>query len=90
MNKYTFLVKPALFIFNLIFVTWLVFSIEKIKPSDFGSYGEFFEDTRPLPIKVNKQELKKLFYEHRTGKLDSLMLERKIEDLFVVPGAPSK
>ena len=90
MKKYTFLAKPALFIFNLVFVTWLVLKIEKLQPSDFGRYGSFFEDNRPKPVMIDKAYLKRLFHNYRSGSLDSLSLEQKIDQIFTAPRPRSR
>lgn len=79
MKNYTFLLKPAFFIFNLIFATWLVFKIEEISPSDFGKYKSLFEDT-PGSIGYKKKRLKKIIIEYKAGKIDSIQLERQLEN----------
>ncbi|MCD6017333.1 MAG: hypothetical protein K0S53_454 [Bacteroidetes bacterium] len=78
MKNYTFLLKPAFFLFNLIFATWLVFKIEEISPSDFGKYKSLFEDP-PGSIGYKKKHLKKIIIDFKAGKLDSLQLERQLE-----------
>jgi hypothetical protein len=86
MKEYSFLVKPVFFIFNLIFATWLVLSIEKIKPSDFGEYNTIFAPA-PKPRMVGKQDkvyLKKLAEEYCAGKIDGKKLDEELER-FVAP-----
>ena len=78
MKNYSFLIKPAFFLFNLVFATWLVFKIEEISPSDFGKYKSLFEDP-PGSIGYKKKNLKRIIVDFKAGKLDSLQLERKIE-----------
>ena len=87
MTKYTFLLKPVFFIFNLIFATWLVFKIEEITPSDFGRYKSLFEDPPKLSPdnSHHKQYLKKLCSDYRNGKLDSLGLELKLDGYLTDP-----
>ena len=79
MKNYTFLFKPAFFLFNLIFATWLVFKIEEISPSDFGKYKSLFEDA-PGSVGYKKKRLKKIIIEYKAGKLDSVQLERQLEN----------
>lgn len=82
MKQYKFILKPLFFIFNLIFATWLVLKIEKIKPSDFGEYKSIFY-TGPKPKLVttaDKDYLKKLCTEYKQGTIDSLKLEKSLED----------
>ena len=82
MKKYTFLIKPALFIFNLVFATWMVFAIEKIRPSDFGRYGDIFDTRQPSAMElINKKKLVKLCKDYKAGNFDSLQLEEKIDRL---------
>jgi len=83
MEKYKFLLKPAFFIFNLLFSTWLVFQIEKISPSDFGKYKSIFENPpKPIPVQ-KKQELKKLCADYKAGLLDSAGLEQRLDKFLV-------
>lgn len=46
---YAFLVKPIFFIGSLLFATWLVLYIEKIKPSDLGKYESIFKSNEQGP-----------------------------------------
>lgn len=88
MAKYKFLLKPLLFIFNLVFATWLVLAIEKISPSDFGQYEFLFEDSSPKPEKVKairKDFLKKLCTDYKMGRLDSTGLEKGLERFLTAP-----
>ena len=86
-TKYKFLLKPIFFIFNLLFATWLVFKIEEITPSDFGRYKTLFEDPPRLSPDNNhhKQYLKKLCHDYKSGKLDSLELELKLDGFLTDP-----
>ena len=89
MAKYTFLLKPLFFIFNLLFATWLVFKIENISPSDFGSYKYLFEETPPSILQIKTSEvyyLKKLCSEYKSGKIDSINFEQKFNKLLPLPG----
>jgi hypothetical protein len=82
MKDYSFLKKPVFFIFNLIFATWLVLAIEQIQPSDFGNGASFFLPP-PRPKKVteaDKPYLRKLASDFRSGKIDSLTLEKELEE----------
>jgi hypothetical protein len=86
MKNYSFLLKPVFFIFNLLFATWLVLAIEKVKPSDFGAYKSIFEST-PKPRTVSRADktyLKNLFRDYKTGKIDSARLEEHL-DAFLEP-----
>ena len=87
MTKYKFLLKPLFFIFNLLFATWLVFKIEEMTPSDFGRYKYLFEDPPKLsPDKMHhKLYLKKLCTDYKSGKLDSLELEEKLDGFLRTP-----
>lgn len=86
MKKYSFLFKPLFFIFNLCFATWLVLSIEKIKPSDFGKHKSIFERTPKLKTVSpgDKTYLKDLFARYKTGVIDSLRFEKELDN-FVSP-----
>jgi hypothetical protein len=91
MKKYKFLLKPIFFIFNLLFATWLVLKIEKIKPSDFGEHKKFF-DPAPAPRVVtpdDKNYLRDLAIDYKYGRLDSVTLERKL-DKFLEPPSDEK
>lgn len=81
MESYKFLFKPMFFIFNLLFATWLVLEIEKLRPSDFGKYESFFKSgpDRKQISRENKAFLKYLFAQYKAGKLDSTAFERQIE-----------
>lgn len=86
MKKYRFILKPALFIFNLLFATWLVFAIEGIKPTDFGRYGYLFEDTPALKTKkLKKQHLVKICSDFKSGKLDTTDLLKRIDMYLALP-----
>jgi hypothetical protein len=79
MKKYSFLFKPAFFIFNLLFATWLVLSIEKLHPSDFGQYRNIFErDFKPTDDNSSKEYLKNLFDNYHKGKIDSTELNKQL------------
>ena len=81
MKNYTFLLKPVFFIFNLIFATWLVLAIEKIKPSDFGEKRSIFERA-PKPKTVGPQDkmyLKSLAIDYKNGKIDDKKLDQALE-----------
>ena len=80
MREKLFIFKPLLFIFNLIFATWLVLEIEKLSPTDFGKYKSLFETPEPLsPEKLgDKVYLKRLCTEYKAGKLDSTEVEELI------------
>jgi hypothetical protein len=80
MKKYKFLLKPLFFIFNLLFATWLVLKIEKIKPSDFGKHKSiFYSEPKPRIVSLDDKEyIKQLFEDYKRGELDSLKLEEHI------------
>jgi len=88
MRKYKFLLKPLFYIFNLLVATWLVLLIEQSRPSDFGKYQYFLKGERPPAVIIdnNKQYLKGLFRGYRTGKIDSVQLERELARFFAWPG----
>jgi len=81
MAKYTFLLKPVFFIFNLLLATWLVFEIEQISPSQTGGQGPLHD---PVPGIDNekKERLKKICFDFKAGLLDSSHLEQKLDELF--------
>jgi len=91
MKKYLFLLKPASFIFNLLFATWLVLHIEKIRPSDFGEYKSLFDPpTVSTPDKTkSKKYLKQIFFDYKAGKLDSIELELKLDKYLTPPAVAS-
>jgi hypothetical protein len=78
MKNYHFLFKPVFFIFNLLFATWLVFKIEDISPSDFGKYKSIFDDPPGSPAH-KKKCLKKICTDYKSGAIDSIALEQKLE-----------
>jgi hypothetical protein len=86
MKKYNFLLKPVFFIFSLFFATWLVIEIEKLSPSDFG------EPNQEVPLKMSttdkfteqKECLKNICFEFKTGKIDSLKLDKKLAKLLEI------
>lgn len=82
MKEYKFLLKPFFFIINLVFATWLVLTIEKINPSDLGKYESLFKrEEKSLPaIDYNKQFLKTLFTSYKSGSIDSLTFESKLDE----------
>lgn len=61
MKKYKFLFKPLFFIFSLLFASWMVLTIEKIRPSDFGKYESLFKSkaNAAVPVYKNSQIDKK-------------------------------
>ena len=82
MKEYKFLLKPTFFIFNLLFATWIVLKIEKISPSDMGKYESLFKkETQAVPPVVDnsKQQLKTLIINYKTGVIDSLTFENKLD-----------
>ncbi len=83
MKKYTFLFKPLFFIFSLLFGSWLVLKIEKLRPSDFGKERYLFE-SEPVPsvAKYDEQYLKNLFLEYKFGIINSRQLDEKLDFFF--------
>jgi hypothetical protein len=79
MKKYKFLLKPLFFIFNIIFATWLVLMIERIKPSDFGAYQSVFESPAKKTAREEKVFLKSLVHSYKSGKIDSVKLEEQLD-----------
>ena len=57
MKKYKFLAKPLFFIFSLLFASWMVLTIEKIKPSDLGKYESLFKTKKNPSLIPKKTEL---------------------------------
>jgi hypothetical protein len=82
MKKYTFLIKPAFFIFNLIFAMWLVLKIEQLRPSDFGRFKSLFEPTKIKQEHIpsyDKYYIKKLANDYKKGVLDSVTFNDQLE-----------
>jgi hypothetical protein len=90
MKQYKFIFKPVFFIFNLIFATWLVLKIEKIKPSDFGEHKSIFSGApKPRVIqRSDKMVLKTLFYEFKYGLIDTAQLNKKLDRFLAPPEEP--
>lgn len=90
MKQYKFLAKPIFFIFNLLFATWLVLKIEKIKPSDFGEHKSMFSSApRPRTITASdKMVLKTLFMEFKYGMIDTTQLNAKLDQFLAPPPEP--
>jgi len=87
MKQYKFLLKPLFFIFNLVFATWLVLEIEKIKPSDFGEHNKLFSPA-PKPrivTKDDKKALRAIAFEFKHGLIDSTKLEKKLDEFLQSP-----
>jgi hypothetical protein len=86
MKKYKFLLKPIFFVFNLFFATWLVITIERIQPSDFGRNSNLFDRT-PLPKTVSAKDkpyLIDLINKYKNGLIDSNELNAHL-DAFLAP-----
>jgi hypothetical protein len=86
MKQYKFLLKPLFFIFNLVFATWLVLEIEKLKPSDFGEHNTLFNPA-PKPRIVtedDKRVLRAIALEFKYGLIDSVKMEQRL-DAFLAP-----
>jgi hypothetical protein len=81
MKKFKFLLKPAFFIFNLLFASWLVLGIEKIKPAHLGKYRTLFENVNDPSIEQKKKMLMKLCKEYRSGAIDSLHFSKAFDAL---------
>ena len=86
MKDYKFLLKPLFYIFNILLASWLVIKIEKLHPSDFGEYETFFEPAKTPHVEKkkdislsDKQYLKNLYSDFIKGKIDSLMIDRQLE-----------
>lgn len=79
--------KPVFFIFSLLFATWLVIEIEKIRPSDFGKYASHVspEPTDLENIMDRKQYLKNLCSDYKNGILDSIGLDRQLTVFLKLP-----
>jgi hypothetical protein len=86
MKKYKFILKPLLFIFNLLFASWLVLEIEKINPSHFDKERSLLNNKHEIFTIPNNsmQRLKKLCLEYKAGLIDSTELEIQLEKLFNV------
>ncbi len=91
MKKYSFLLKPLFFIFNLLFATWMVIFIEKTNPSDFGRHRSLFEDPPVMnPAKMEKKKhLAKICADYKAGLVDSIGLNTKLDAYLASPDAQS-
>ncbi len=90
MKKYSFLLKPIFFIFNILFATWLTFKIEKITPTDFGRYRSLFEDEKPAVHFIDKKTyLKKICSDYKNNLIDSAALDLQLQ-LFLESPAEEK
>lgn len=95
MKKYKFLLKPLLFIFNMLFATWLVVKIEQLSPTDFTRYKPFFGieskpkenqfQKKPELTTLDKPVLKKLCSDYKLGLIDSVRLDKEL-DFVLNPG----
>jgi len=82
MKKFRFLFKPAFFIFNLVFATWLVLRIEQIQPSDFGKYKSVFDTpTKKDRNKAKQMKLQKLLADYKSKKIDLAFLETELQHM---------
>jgi hypothetical protein len=87
MKQYKFLLKPLFFLFNLVFATWLVLEIEKLKPSDFGEHNTLFHPA-PKPRIVtqkDKELLRAIALEFKYGLIDSTKMEKKLDAFLASP-----
>jgi hypothetical protein len=83
MKQYSFLLKPFFFICSLLFATWLVVKIEKIRPSDFGLYESIpNKKVNSREILERKLYLRNLCLEYRTGKIDSAVFDQKLNSFW--------
>jgi len=91
MKKYSFILKPLFYIFNLEFACWLVFRIEKMTPSDFGRYGFLFDEgpygSPTLNQLYRKKFLLNLCSDYKAGKLDSAQLDKRLDLLLNIPSS---
>jgi hypothetical protein len=99
MKKYKFLFKPLFFIFSLLFASWMVLAIEKIRPSDFGKYKSLFESNTNKQSKVKtanlyikkkvntftKRHIMKFCFDYKAGEIDSTQLDQQLEQLLNIP-----
>jgi hypothetical protein len=84
LKRYSFIFKPLFFIFSLLFATALVLKIEEIQPSDFGERQHFITPNAKNQDGVlpDKKQLKRLYIEYLSGKIDSTQLLKKLDLLF--------
>ena len=80
MKKYTFLIKPIFFICNLLFASWLVIKIESVNLSDFNQ-----EHIEKEQYKSDKQFLKKICLDYKTGIIDNVKLDQQLEQYLRTP-----
>jgi len=80
MKNYSFLFKPAFYIFSLVFATWMVIKIDSISPSDFG--GSNPSDHKKIANAANILYLKQYIFNaceaYKTGKIDRKGLEDEL------------
>jgi hypothetical protein len=81
MKNYKFLLKPLLFIINIVFASYLVLEIENLKPSDFDKYTSLFgNEIKAREFHKNgKDYLKNIFIKYRAGNIDSLSFDKELE-----------
>ena len=83
MKKFSFLFRPFFFLFSLLFATIMVMKIEEIKPSEYSGSGINIPSKIHFSV-VSKQEgggknyLKNLIASYKTGKIDSIVLDKKL------------
>ena len=93
MKKYNFLFKPVFYIFSLLFATWLVIEIEKIRPSDASKEENAVLNKSSYSdgIKDRKKYLKNLFFAYKEGVIDSVLLNKHLSlFLKVTDSIPAK
>jgi hypothetical protein len=79
MNSYKFLLKPLIFIFNLLFATWLVFRIEQVSPTDLGMTDR--KASANADPETVRKKFRQLCIDFKTGRINSTQLEQEFDHL---------
>lgn len=80
MKQLASLIKPLLFIAQLLIASWLVLYIEKLQPSDFGRYKSLFVNERKSLLE-KRLEAHEVLFEFKQNRLDSLQAIHKLDSL---------
>jgi len=86
MKKYSFVLKPMFFIFNLLFASWLVIKIENIQPSDVSKKKSLFvkEDIKVENSNFAKTHFENIYSDYKTGIVDSATFDRELRNFLEV------
>ncbi len=80
MKRFSSLLKPLVFIAQLLLASWLVLYIEKLQPSDFGHNKSLFINERKS-MDAKQKEARAILLQFKTGSLDSATAISRINQL---------